>query len=283
MRKNNYEIKYIVLIILLVITIFLGIFSMIVDDNRKLSPIEEVIKDVVTTTQKVIYAPFNYIFNKINDYNEMKDLYKEYKIVKNQLDKIELVNTQNKELKREINELKELTNINNILTDYNYLNATIINRNTAYWYNTITIDKGYYNGIRNDMAVITNKGLIGRIVKTTNFTSEVKLITNNDINNKISVGIEINNAILHGLITGYDYKNNYLIIEGITEMIDIPNDTEVFTTGLGQTFPSGISIGKVSNVQKDEYDLAKKILVKPNVDFNNIRYVTVLKREGSKK
>jgi rod shape-determining protein MreC len=283
MKKNGLEIKYIVLIVLLVITIFLGIFSFVVKDNRKLSPIEEVIKDVVVTTQKVVYAPFNYLNNKIIKYNEMNNLYNEYKIVKKELDKIDLVNSQNAELKRELSELKKLLKIDKSLTEYNYLNATIINRNTAYWYNTITIDKGFYNGIRDNMAVISSKGLIGKVIKTTNFTSEVKMITTNDINNKISVGIDINGTIIHGLIAGYDYKTNNLIVEGIVEMVDIPATTAVYTTGLGETFPSGILIGNVVSVKKDEYDLAKKILIKPTVDFNNIRFVTVLNRKDNRK
>ena len=66
------------------------------------------------------------------------------------------------------------------------------------------------------MVVINNKGLIGKVIKTTNFTSEIKLITTNDATTKISVGIDHNDNIIHGLLNGYDYKNNLLIVEGIT-------------------------------------------------------------------
>ena len=43
--------------------------------------------------------------------------------------------------------LKEELNIDYALTDYEYLNASVISRNIGYWYNIITIDKGIKNGI----------------------------------------------------------------------------------------------------------------------------------------
>ena len=52
----------------------------------------------------------------------------------------------------------------------------------------------------------------------------------------------------------------------------------VYTSGLGGVFPSGILIGKVSEITTDVYDLAKIIKVKPSANFEDINYVTVLKR-----
>lgn len=43
--------------------------------------------------------------------------------------------------------MKEELNIEYTLSDYEYLNATVISRNIGYWYNIITIDKGSYNGV----------------------------------------------------------------------------------------------------------------------------------------
>ena len=66
------------------------------------------------------------------------------------------------------------------LSEYTYLNATVVNRNIGYWYNTITIDKGKYNGVEVDMVVVNNDGLIGKVVSTTTFTSDIKLLTTSD-------------------------------------------------------------------------------------------------------
>ena len=166
---------------------------------------------------------------------------------------------------------------------YNYLNATVINRNVASWYNTLTLNKGTNNGVKVGNAVVNSKGLIGKIVSVTAFTSEVKLLTTNDTNNKISISIVNNKNKIYGLITKYNYKENYIEIQGVSNTEKVSIDDCVYTSGLGGTFPSGILIGKVKEITTDEYDLAKIIKVAPIVDFNQINYVAILQRKDDKK
>ena len=129
------------------------------------------------------------------------------------------------------------------------------------------------------MVVVNNKGLIGKVISTTTFTSEVRLLTTNDTLNKTSVAIHNNNKKVYGLIKGYNYKNNYLEVEGISNEQPISVGNYVYTSGLGGIFPSGILIGTVEKITTDEFDLAKIINVKPSVDFNDINYVAILKRK----
>lgn len=184
------------------------------------------------------------------------------------------------EAKKEINELNKVLNLNKSLSQNSYLNAMVITRNIGYWYNTITIDKGKNNGVEKNMAVITNKGLIGNVVSVSNYNSTVKLLTTEDINSKISVKIRINNKkFIYGLLTKYNKKNKTLNIEGIAENTNIPINSFVTTTGLGNSFPSGILIGKVKKITKDNFDLARTVRVESSVNFDDISYVTILKKE----
>ena len=175
--------------------------------------------------------------------------------------------------------MKKELQIENTLTDYEYLNATVISRNVAYWYNTITIDKGKHNGVSEDMVVVNSSGLIGKVISTTAFTSEVRLLTTSDTNNKISITVSDGVNSVNGLINNYNYNTGYLEASGISNTKSVTTDSYVYTSGLGGIFPSGILIGKVENIKTDEYDLAKLIDVRPIVDFNDINYVAVLKRK----
>ena len=168
------------------------------------------------------------------------------------------------------------------MSEYTYINATVINRNIGYWYNTLTIDKGSKNGIKQGDAVITNKGLIGRIIGVSNFSSTVKLLTTTEINNKISIKVTSSDGKHYGLLSGYDLNNNIYRIEGITNADNIKNGDLVTTTGLTDYFPSGILIGYVSRIVKDEYDLNSIIEVKPSVSFNDFSIVTILNRRVDK-
>ena len=148
---------------------------------------------------------------------------------------------------------------------------------------SITINKGSYNGIKKDMVVINGKGLIGRVIKTSTFTSDVRLITTSDTNNKISVHISNGDYDLYGLINSYDYNKNVLELEGISNTKDVNIGDYVYTSGLGGVFPTGILIGIVEEITTDSYDLAKIIKVKPSADFNDINYVSILKRKSDSK
>ena len=160
------------------------------------------------------------------------------------------------------------------------MNATVISRNVGYWYNTITINKGKYNGVEEDMVVINGKGLIGRVIRTTTFTSDVRLITTSDTNNKISVMVSNGDYNLYGVINSYNYSKNLLEVEGISNTKNVNIGDYVYTSGLGGVFPSGILIGQVSEITTDSYDLAKIIKVTPSTDFTDINYVSILKRKS---
>ena len=118
------------------------------------------------------------------------------------------------------------------------------------------------------MVVVNSQGLIGKVVSTTTFTSDIRLITTKETDNKIN-----------GLIKNYNYKTKYLEVEGVSNTETVRVGDYVYTSGLGEIFPSGILIGTVSDISTDEYDLAKIIDVTPIADFDDINFVAILKRK----
>lgn len=280
-NKRSIPKKYIVIGIIVLIIIIFVIFSFTLKEDRKLNKVESFIRDALVYTEKIVSYPVKFVSGKINDYNELKSVEEDNDILETSLDRVTSIETENIELRRELERLKEELNIEHNLSDYEYLNATVVSRNVGFWYNTITIDKGTYNGVEKDMVVINSKGLIGKIIKTSTFTSDVRLITTSDTNNKISVHISNGDYDLYGLINSYDYNDNYLEVEGISNTKDVRVGDYVYTSGLGGIFPSGILVGTVSEISTDSYDLAKIIKVKPSSDFTDINYVSILKRKDS--
>lgn len=281
MKKKNRNIKpkYLILIIIFLIIVIITIFSYTLKEDRKLNKFESFIKDTVTSAEKIIFYPFKFVINKVDNYKELKNIRKKYQLLLPEVSRNESLNAENIELRKQLKALKEELNITYTINDYEYLNATVINRNIAHWYNTITIDKGSYNGVEPDMVVVNSSGLIGRVISTTTFTSDVRLITTSDTINKISVTISDNNISVNGLIKNYNYNTHYLEVEGISNTEKITEGSYVYTSGLGGIFPSGILIGMVKNITTDEYDLAKIIDVEPIANFDDINYVAILKRK----
>ncbi len=279
-RKANIEKKYIIIVIIALIMIVLAVLSYTLKKKKDLNIVESFLKDAIVSTEKVVYYPFRFIANIIEDYKDLLDVKEENDKLKMSINKAKSLEAENVELRREIDSLKKELNIDYTLTDYEYLNATVVSRNIGYWYNTITIDKGTKSGITIDMPVINSYGLIGKVISTTTFTSTIRLITTSDSNNKISVSIISDGEKLNGLINGYDYNNQTLEIEGISNTKTVRVDDLVYTSGLGGVFPSGILIGKVESITTDSYDLSKIINVKPSANFDDINFVSILKRKS---
>lgn len=279
MNRKKITTKHILIAIIILIIVVIAIFSFTLKNNKQPNKLESFIKDTTISIEKVLFWPFKFIIDKVEDYKLLINIRQKYQLLLPEVSRIESLNAENIELRRQIEALKQELNITYTINEYEFLNATVISRNVANWYNTITIDKGTYNGVTTDMVVVNSQGLIGKIVSTTTFTSEIRLITTSDTANKISVTIASEGKKINGLIKDYNYKTKHLEVEGVsnTEYVGIGN--YVYTSGLGEIFPSGILIGKVERITTDEYDLAKIIGVKPIADFDDINYVAILKRK----
>lgn len=251
-KKKNKYLKYIIIVVLIILLLV----SILVD--RKTSIIENILKTTI------------YPINKLEVPVSSSD---------DQIDSIDNLKSENEELKEDIEELKKELDLNKTMTEYSLVNATVISRNKDYWFNNINIDKGTKQGIKKGNAVITYDGLIGKISKVYKYSSEVKLITTEDVNFKVSVNIKIDGKDHYGILNGYDKKKNLLKITGIDKDIKIKEDKEVKTSGLSNTYPSGLYIGKVEKVQNDSYNLSQIIYVKTKQDFDKIHYVSIIKEK----
>ena len=278
-KKKNKKIKRIVLISIISICILFGITANLIGDKRNLNFFEKIVKDTVTTTQKLVNVPIKSVKNLIRRNKNNK----EYDKLKEEVDKTNSYIAEIEELKKERDELKSTLDLNATLSEYSVVNATVVNRNIGYWYNNLTIDKGSKSGIKNGDAVITSKGLIGKVVSVSNYSSTVKLLTSDEIKNKISVKISNEDSFYYGLLIGYDDNRKVYKIEGVSDIDKISNGDMVTTTGLTESFPGGLLIGYVSNIVKDEYDLTAIVEVKPSATFQDISIVTVIKREAKEK
>jgi len=257
-KDRNKKNKYILIISTITIIILLSISFYF---NRKVLFLENAFKSITTFTNKIIVYPLK-IYNNEKDIDQSKS----YLIQKN----------VNESLEKEVEELKKQLELNKTLTEYKAINATILSRNKSYWFNNMIIDKGSKNGIKEGMAVITKQGLVGKISKVYKTSSEIKLITSDDTNYKVSVSIKTNDSENIAILNGFDPKTGLIKISGVDKNSKVDIDNEVLTSGLGGVFPGGIYIGTVSKIESDKYNLSNNLYIKTTQDFNNIHYVTVL-------
>ena len=128
-HRKKIEGKYIIIIVVVLVIIALVIYAKTLREDRKLNTVESIIKDSVTFAEKIVLTPFNYVSDLIDTFIELINVQAENDKLKTSIERIDAIETENIELRREIEALKEELNVDYVLTDYEYLNATVISRN----------------------------------------------------------------------------------------------------------------------------------------------------------
>jgi rod shape-determining protein MreC len=151
-----------------------------------------------------------------------------------------------------------------------YLAASVIGRDPSPYLQYIILDKGSDNGLRHGMAVVNEKGLVGRIDAITPGASRVQMIT--DAGSAINVRLQTSqkDAVLIGSITGD------LTMEMIPQDLQIPQGEMVLTSGLGGTYPPNLFVGQIASIRRNENDLFQSAIVQPVVDFSGLKAVLVI-------
>ena len=150
------------------------------------------------------------------------------------------------------------------------LTALVIGRDSTQWSKMIFIDKGTDDGIRGNVAVVTDAGIVGHIIHSTVTTSKVLLITDS----RSAVDSLFQNTRVTGVSTGTG--------EDLCEIKFVPIDAElkvgdrVISSGLGGIFPKGRMVGTVVGVAKRKQELFQDVVVAPSVDLSRLEDVLVL-------
>lgn len=266
------------LIVLLVsIILLVALIGISLKERKNLTWPEQFVKDTVGVVERVFQKPANYVAGFFENVEDVKRTYEENKELKANLDKYAELSVKVKDLEKENAELRDIVGKKDSLRDYNPIQATVISRNPDKWYDLIAIDKGAQQGIQKDAAVITSKGLVGKVKSVSQFTSTVELVSSLNRTNRISAVVQGDKRVF-GLIEGYDKEKQQLIFTKIPSGVPVEKDQMVVTSGYGGVFPEGLVIGQIVDVTSDEYGLTQTAYVKPAADLNDVDNVMVAQR-----
>lgn len=264
--------------LLISIIILVALIGFSLRDREELTVPEQFLKDTTGWIQNLFAKPQSYVSGVFADMKDLQNTYSENKELKARLDEMAKLEADVQQLSKENEELRDILDEKETLRDYTPIQATVIGRNPDRWHELLIINKGEVNGLKPNMAVMTANGLIGKVKSTQQFTSTVQLLSALDPTNRISAQIQGKEAFF-GTIEGYDEERELLKLKRIPFDAKIEKEQNVITSGLGGIFPEGLPIGKVVDVEPDEFGLNQTAYVKPGANFYDIRNVLVVKRE----
>lgn len=164
------------------------------------------------------------------------------------------------------------------LSNFVVRRAKVIKNSYSKQENFLTLDRGAFEGLQTDMAVISDRGVVGIIEKTSkNFSTVISILhTKNPLNGKIK------NSDHFGSIT-WDGKN-----AGYVQLIDVPKlatlkkgDT-IVTGAQSAIFPENIPIGKIDKIFEEKATNKFVINIRLFNDMTSLGYVYVIENKKKK-
>ena len=258
-----------------IVTLLLITFSLTVGSNI----VSQGVNDVTNILGRMLAYPANSVNDFMESISNLTNTYQENQTLKQKVEKIYELEVQLNDLKKDNEKMKEALKLQDTLNDYSLINATVIARNPDTWRDIVTINKGANDGLTPQMSVMSDNGLVGKVLDVNPTSARVALLSNND-NTLVRVAamIQGEKESIYGTLTGFDHEKNILIMSQIQATQEIKVGDKVVTSGLGGVSPSSLYIGTVEEVAMDRFGLYKEVRIKPAADTNDVRYVTVVKR-----
>ena len=212
MKKFNPNRNIIItlIIVILVVTVLSVTIARRAAGNST-NVVQSTVNDSVGFIDKVITAPFRWIENGANSVKNLFVTYEENERLKEKLDSFEELEQAKDNAQREIDALKEELELNATLTNYERISANVINRSPDTWQDMLIVDRGSRDGVEVNMAVMSQKGLIGRVIEVNAASSKIELLTSENQNsNHYPVRISGEDGSNFGILSSYDQKERSL-------------------------------------------------------------------------
>jgi rod shape-determining protein MreC len=130
------------------------------------------------------------------------------------------------------------------------------------------------------MPVITERGLVGRVIGLTKHHSMVQMLLNRDTRLSVMTLRGRN----EGMLT-WDYDGGrHMLLRQIEAVRPQPKQDTIVTSGYSELFPENIVVGTIASIEQEEGTLFYRIVVEPAVDFATLdEAFVVLHRPNSER
>jgi len=202
---------------------------------------------------------------------DVRNVYLDNQDYKDLLDQYSGIELQLIEIRQENSRLRDLLEFKDEV-EFEVTPAQVIGRNPSTWFSDMVIGKGSDDGVEVDMPIVTNQGLVGKIVSVSPSYSKVQLLISPDS----GISAIVQRTRDNGVLIGVSNPSGYTMITRLDQKSDIRQGDVIISSPLTGIFPKGIVIGRVVEVYQDPVSLETSALVKPEVDFDRLEEVLII-------
>lgn len=155
---------------------------------------------------------------------------------------------------------------------YRYVAANVVGKSQNPLRMTITLNVGERDGVWPNMAVVTDEGLVGKVIATSAGYAVVQTMFHKDFR----VSAQIERERVDGIVY-WDGDGTLLRMKNVPRSANVMLGDVVITSPYSSIFPPGIRIGLVVHVASEQGALSHFIDVAPAADFTRLEEVFVVR------
>jgi len=232
----------------------------------------------VRSTLSVVVYPIQTIASLPSDMGGwMSDFFQDRKALREKNTQLEAINLVNsirlqtlQDLERENMRLRELLGSSFRLQERVKV-AEVLSIDLDPFAQRLVIDKGSRYGVFVGQPVLDATGVMGQVVKVSQISSHVVLLTNPSH----ALPVQVNRNGVRAIVTGRGLGEP-LQLEHVPHNADIREGDLLVTSGLGGRFPVGYPVGKVISVKLMQGQAFTDILIEPAAKLASSREVLLV-------
>ena len=260
----------------LMIVLLLGNFVLMAYDAKTTSQ-ERVIRVWTQAVANFVQSPVTSVSSSVTGFFQnfvnLRSAQTENDKLKEQVQELQVQVQQKEELAKENESLKALLQLKSE-SKIDVLPAQIIGRDPSLWFDSAIINRGSLDGVKLNMPIVNNGGLIGRVVSVSPITAQINLVTKEKSGLGGVIG-ELGNSNALGVVSG-NGKRELLEMGYIPGTIEVQVGEMVYTTGQDGIYPAGLKIGEISEVNPGSATVTQQIFIKPSAKLYAMEEVAVL-------
>jgi rod shape-determining protein MreC len=232
--------------------------------------LEAVTFGVFSRVQAAMAGAVGLVRNGWGDYVALRGTRAENEALKRQLAEMEVQLQQERSLAARTQQLQELLDLKSS-TSLPTIAADVIAGNPNPGVLSVTVNRGSADGVLTDMAVISPKGIVGRVVgRPAAHAARVQLL----VDPAAAAGAVVERIRSGGMVVGVD-DDPPLQMQLVSNLSEVSVGDSVVSSGADGVYPRGFAIGKVEKSERG-HGLYRIITVRPAVDFSSIDEVLIV-------
>lgn len=261
----------------LVVVLLLANFLLMAFDARQITSGQRVIRVWGQTAADFVQSPVTTITAGVSNYfssiSTLRSAQDENTQLKQRIQELEVELKASEDLNAENERLRGLLDLKES-SNYKVLNARVIGRDPSIWFDSSIVNRGSLDGVKLNMPVVTNGGLVGRVTSVGPLTAQIDLITRDKSGVGGIVG-EISSSNALGVVVGTS-KRELVEMRYVSGSVDVKVGQAVYTSGQDGIFPAGLKIGEIVEVVTGSATTPHKIFIRPSSRLDAMKEVGIL-------